>query len=136
MWGSTKARFKNWQIDDHLVFIVDKSIAGYAIVDGKPFISDLIVWNKALYPHRIKLKFVHLLPRNRLPFKDKICDILTTEWGYAYGWGLTLQQVIEGTKAEIIINTIRSYQNELQTYNDNLANYLEKARLERQKSID
>jgi hypothetical protein len=32
VWGSKKARFKDWKIGDHLAFIIDKSIAGLAQV--------------------------------------------------------------------------------------------------------
>ncbi len=68
LWGSKSARFKDWQGDDYLVFIVDKALAGYAVVSGKPFHSTDKVWDNGLFPYRIPIKFAHVLTKdNRVP---------------------------------------------------------------------
>lgn len=61
LWGSKSARFKDWQSGDYLAFIVDKALAGLAEVVGKPFQSKQKVWDKDIYPHRIPMKFLHVL---------------------------------------------------------------------------
>jgi len=109
VWGSKTARFKNWNVGDHLVFIVGKAIAGLAQVSGSPYISKQIVWDNGVFPHRIPLKFLYVfLPENRLPILGAIRETLTSIWGPSYGWGLLNQQAVEGNPAEIIIKNITS----------------------------
>ena len=40
VWGSRMAIFSNWEQGDYLGFIVDRVIAGLAVVEGEPYISD------------------------------------------------------------------------------------------------
>ena len=76
LWGSKSARFKDWQEGDYLSFIVNKELAGFAIVSGKSFQSTDAVWDNGLFPHRIPIKFVHLLNRDqRVPILGEVRDI-------------------------------------------------------------
>ena len=114
LWGSKSARFKNWQKGDYLVFIVNKSLSGYAQVSGDPFTSREIVWDDGLFPYRIPIKFKYILTKSdRIPVLGEIRDILVLEWGNTYGWGILNQKLISDAPAEKIINTISSYPNNL-----------------------
>lgn len=61
LWGSKLPRFKDWQLGDYLVFIVDKALAGLAEITGQPFRSEKKIWDSNIYPYRIPIKFVHFL---------------------------------------------------------------------------
>src|SRR4030042_2892101 len=121
LWGSKSARFKDWQQGDYLAFIVDKSLAGLAEVVGKPFQSDKKVWDKALYPHRIPIKFIHILSVDqRIPILGQVRDALTSAWGPSYGWGILNQQLLTENTAETIIKAIRSSPNNLSAVESNI----------------
>jgi hypothetical protein len=134
VWGSKKARFKEWKIGDYLAFIVDKAIAGLAQVSGRPFISDEIIWDNGLYPHRIPIKFLHvMLPENRPPILGEIRDAITGEWGLGYGWGIVNQWVLPENSTDTIINVVTSHPNDLSKFNLNIELYLEEANQIRKK---
>jgi hypothetical protein len=64
LWGSKNARFSDWKIGDYLAIIVEKQIAGVAVVSSEPFMSQDKVWGQwSLFPHRIHLKFKHLFEK-------------------------------------------------------------------------
>lgn len=66
LWGSKSARFRTWHVGDLLAVIVDKSLAALAEVSGRAFESKERVWDNGLFPHRIPLKFVHVLQPPRV----------------------------------------------------------------------
>jgi hypothetical protein len=37
VWGSKAARFKDWNVGDYLVFIVEEAIAGLAEISGNSY---------------------------------------------------------------------------------------------------
>lgn len=114
VWGSNSPRFKDWKEGDSLVFIIDKTIAGLAEVAGKPYVSRKPLWNNSLFPHRIPLKFTHAFQKtNRFKIQNKRIDALIGASGLRYHWRILNQQLIEGDSAEIILNAIRSGQNDL-----------------------
>ena len=101
VWGSKAARFKDWNVGDYLVFIVEKTIAGLAEISGEPYASKKVVWDNGLFPHRIPLKFTHaFLQPNRLPILGEVRDALTSTWGPRYGWGILNQQLLQDNPAE------------------------------------
>ncbi|TKJ26995.1 MAG: hypothetical protein CEE41_00655 [Hadesarchaea archaeon B3_Hades] len=128
LWGSRSARFRDWRQGDYLVFIVDKSLAALAEVAGKPFQSKQKVWDKDIYPHRIPIKFVHVLAvEQRIPVLGEVRDALTSAWGPRYGWGILNQQVLTDTAAETIVKALRSRPNSLSAIELNIEQLLAEA---------
>lgn len=113
LWGSKNARFSGWQVGDHLAIIVDKQVAGVAVVSGKPFVSQEKVWDNGLFPHRIPLKFKFLFEKESRPqILGSIRDILISEWTPKYGWGILNQRLVEGESAARILNEIETRRNQ------------------------
>jgi hypothetical protein len=134
IWGSKKARFKDWKIGDHLAFIIDKSIAGLAQVSGEPFVSQEIIWDNGLYPYRLPIKFLHVMrPQNRPLILGTIRDAITSEWGLGYGWGIVNQWVLPENSSQTIIKAITSCHNDLSDLQTNLELYLDEANQIRNK---
>lgn len=135
LWGSKVSRFKDWQEGDCLAFIVNKGLAGYAVVSGKPFHDTKVIWDNGLFPYRISIKFMHVLAREqRPPILGEVRDILTSEWGTKYGWGILAQQVLEGNKAETIVRAITSRQDNLKQIEADILALLAEAKQERELS--
>jgi hypothetical protein len=135
LWGSRSARFKDWKPGDFLAFIVDKGLAGLARVSGEPFDSRRRIWDNALFPYRIPIEFLHIVPRDRRPpILGKIRDVLTSEWGPKYGWGILNQQPLSEANAEAIVEAIREQPNVLPEAQASLENLLEEARLQRESA--
>lgn len=107
IWGRKKAGFKDWEKGDHLLFIVDNSVAGLAVVDGKPFKSEDIYWEDDLYPNRIPIKKVKSWELGeRISYIEWIKPILVEEWGTNFGWQILTQQAMIGENAEKILNLV------------------------------
>ena len=120
---------------DYLVFTVDKALSGYAQVSGKPFQSNEKVWDNGLFPYRIPLEFKHVLaPIDRIPILGDIRDILVSQWGNSYGWGILNQRVISFSAAEKIINAFISHPNALTDTKSNLEDLLLVAEQERKNN--
>jgi hypothetical protein len=137
VWGSKKARFKDWKLGDHLAFIIDKSIAALAQVSGEPFESQEIIWDNGLYPHRIPIKFLHVMrPQSRPLILGEIRDAITSEWGLGYGWGIVNQWVLPVHSSQTIINAITSSHNDLTDLQTNIELYLDEANQIRNKKIN
>ena len=133
LWGSQTARFKDWQIDDYLAIIVDKALAGLAQVSGKPFYSKELVWDNGLFPHRIPIRFTHILAKDqRIPILGEVRNALTSAWGPKYGWGILNQQVLTNDTANIIINAILSRPNSLTDFESNTEQLLQEAKQDRE----
>src|SRR5437899_2223321 len=82
LWGSKSARFKAWQKGDRLAIIVEESLAALAQVTGPTFESREKVWDNGLFPHRIPMKFIHVLRlQDRPPILGEVRDALTQQWG-------------------------------------------------------
>lgn len=132
VWGSKLDRFGDWQVGDFLAITVDKNFAALGEVMGKPYVSDQIVWDNGLFPHRIDLHFTNALQsENRLPILGEVRDALTSAWGPSYGWGIRNQQVLEGLSAETVIKAIRSRPNDLEKIQANIEQLLHQARTQR-----
>jgi hypothetical protein len=133
LWGSKSSRFKDWQEGDHLAFIVNKGLAAFATVAGKPFHSTEVVWDNGLFPYRIPLKFVYVLRRDqRVPILGEVRDTLTSAWGPKYGWGILTQRVLENTQAETLVKAITSRPNDLAKIEADLVTLLSDANQERE----
>lgn len=134
VWGSAAARFSTWQVGDHLAILVNKAVAGLAVVSGEPYTSKQKVWDNGLFPHRIDLNFTHVfLPENRMPVLGQIRDVLTSAWGPKYGLGILNQQLLQGDAAETIVNSIKSQQSKLPEIRARLDELLVEAKLAREK---
>src|SRR3989442_367904 len=133
VWGSNTARFRDWKVGDHLVIIVNKALAALAEVTGKPLVPKRRVWDNGLLPHRIPIRFTHvLLPENRPPILGEIRETLTSAWGPQYGWGILNQHLLLDDPAERIIKAIRSRRNDLEEIRSNLDRYLADAKIQRE----
>ena len=135
LWGSKASRFRDWQEGDYLAFIVNKGLAGFAIVAGKPFRSTEIVWDNGIFPYRIPIKFVHVLRKDqRVPILGEIRDTLTSAWGTKYGWGILTQRILEDNQAETLVKGITSHPNSLPQIEADLGTLLLDAKQERELS--
>lgn len=133
LWGSKSARFKKWNEGDYLAIIVDKEIAGLALVKGGPFQSQTEVWDNGLYPHRIRLDFKYLFENNNRPqILGPIRDTLVEAWTTKYGWGILNQEVLENSPAEKIMQEIKSRPNNHATILENLDTLLFDAKQKRE----
>jgi hypothetical protein len=135
VWGSKTSRFGHWELGDYLVVLVNKAVAGLAVVSGKSFFSKQRIWDNGLFPHRIRIEFTHaFLPDNRQLILGPIRDMLMSAWGPKYGFGILNQQLLQDDAAETIINIIRTQPNNLSQIEDKLGDYLSEAKLLRQTS--
>jgi hypothetical protein len=132
VWGSSTARFKNWQVGDYLLFVVDKAIAGVAEVSGEPFVSQEVLWEGGLYPYRVPLKFVHVMrPEIRPPIYGDVWEAFTSAWGTRYGWGMATQTPLPESAAEIVFEAIYMRPNEVAAICSKIEAHLEAARQRR-----
>ena len=131
--GSKTARFRDWKVGDSLVFLVNKAVAGVAEVSGEPYVSKQRVWDNGVFPHRILVKFVHvLLPRSRPPVLGDIRDALTSAWGTRYGIGILNQSILPDAGAQVVLEAIRSCRNDLGEVRANLDSLLDEAKNQRE----
>lgn len=132
VWGSTAARFGSWEQGDYLVILVNKAVAGLAVVSGEPYTSKQRVWDNGVFPNRIDIQFTHaFLPENRLPVLGKIRDVLTSTWGTRYGLGILNQQLLQDESADTIINIVKNRPNNLHDIQKRLDEFLAEAKRER-----
>lgn len=107
VWGSNNSGLTKWQVGDKLLFFVEKEVAGLAEISGQYFASDEIVWGNGVFPYRVPLKFLFVLPKEkRLPTRSVIKDKLMSVWGYNWGWGIQVKQPVPQKEAEEILNYI------------------------------
>jgi hypothetical protein len=134
LWGSKSARFKTWQKGDQLAIVVERGLAALAQVAGLAFESREKVWDNGLFPHRIPLKFTHVLRlQDRPPILGEVRDALTQQWGPRYGWAILNQQVLESPNADTVARAITSRPNGLTEFQQSLADRLEEARVKREQ---
>lgn len=135
LWGSRSARFKDWRVGDHLAFIVGKTLAGLAEVAGEPFVSRQAVWDNGVFPHRVPIRYLHVVaPDQRPPILGDVRNALTSAWGANYGWGIINQQLLMDETADKIINAIQSTPNALPAIEEDLESQIEQARVQRDLS--
>jgi len=135
LWGSKSARFKDWQVGDYLVFIVNKALAGLAEVAGDPFMSKEIVWDNGLFPYRIPIKFVNVMAREqRVPLLGEVRDAIISSFGTRYGLGILAQQLLVDRSAETVVTAIRARPNSLADYQSSMERLLVEARQERERA--
>ncbi len=114
LWGSRSARFRQWLVGDKLIVLSGKAVAALAEVTGEPFVAKDRVWDNGLFPHRIPIKFTHvLLPENRPPILGDIRNALTAAWGPHYGIGILNQNLLPENAAEVLIREIKNHGNDL-----------------------
>lgn len=132
LWGSKLSRFKDWKEGDYLAFMVNKGLAAFARVAGKPFHSTEVVWDNGVFPYRIPLKFVHVLQKDqRVPILGEVRDTLTSAWGPRYGWGILTQRVLKDEQAETLVKAITSRPNGLAQIEADFATLFSDAKQER-----
>lgn len=132
VWGSDTARFGPWKTGDYLAILVNKAVAGLAVVSSEPYTSKKQVWDNGLFPNRIDIKFAHAsLIDNRMPVLGPIRDVMTSAWGPKYGFGILSQKLLEGEAAETIVNIIKAQPNDLAQIKSQLDTLLAEAKLQR-----
>lgn len=78
-----------------------------AEVSGEYFVSDGVVWENGVFPYRIPLDFVYVLPAGkRVPTRSVIKDRLMKAWGYNWGWGIQAKYPVPPQQADEILNYI------------------------------
>jgi len=136
LWGSKSARFKDWQEGDYLAFIVNKNLAGFAKVSGKPFYATDTVWDNGVFPNRVPIEFVHIPKKaQRVPVLGEVRNALTSAWGPSYGWGIITQSILPDKQAEIVVSAISSIPNNLSGLKSELSALLAEAKQERDLSL-
>lgn len=136
LWGSKSARFKTWEVGDRLAIIVERNLAALCEVAGPPFDSHETVWDNGIFPHRIPVKFTHVLrPKDRPPILGEVRDTLTQQWGPRYGWAILNQQVLESPNSDIVAKAITSKPNALAEYQQTLSERLNEARARREQFV-
>ncbi len=129
VWGSSTARFRQWQVGDRLVLVVEKALAGVAEVAGEPFVSEQSIWDHGLFPYRIPLKFVYALSPDIRPAIDgEVWEAFTAAWGPRYGWGLASQSALPEDSAEALFDAIAMRPNELEALRADLDALIQQAR--------
>lgn len=135
VWGSKSARFGSWEQGDYLAILVNKAVAGLAVVSGEPYISKQRVWDNGVFPNRVDIQFSHaFLPENRLPVLGEIRDVLTSTWGTRYGLGILNQQILQDASADTIINIVKGHPNNLPEIQKRLSELLAEAKRQRDSS--
>jgi hypothetical protein len=136
LWGSKSRRFNDWYQGDKFAIIVDKSLAALAEVSGPAFESEDKVWDNGLFPHRIPLRFIHVLAsKDRLPILGEVRDALTQQWGPRYGWEVLNQRVLESPGSDVVVNAFASRPNALTEYQQSLPDRLDEARIRRGREV-
>lgn len=133
-WGSKSPRFSDWYQGDKFAIIVDKSLAALAEVSGSAFESQDEIWDNALFPYRIPIRFIHVLaPKDRPPILGEVRDALIHQWGTKYGFRILHQEVLESPGSEVVVNTFASRPNALNEYQQTLSDRLDEARVRREQ---
>jgi hypothetical protein len=118
---------------DYLAFQVDKTLAGVAQINGKPYVSNDVVWDNGLFPNRIAIKFLNVsLPENRLPILGEIREALISVWGTNYGWGILNQVVLAEIESKKIVDSIKVAKNDLNEVQRNIDTFLIEAKVQRE----
>lgn len=135
LWGSKTGRFREWRVGDYLAFKVGTAIAGLAEVCGAPFVDQEKVWDNGVFPHRIPIRFHHVLvPDQRVPILGDVRDSLMQAYGSVYGWGILNQALAPSETAEVIAMAVTSRPNGLSEFQANLLPLLDEAKILREAS--
>jgi hypothetical protein len=134
VWGSNNPRrFNRWAAGEHLVFIVEKHVAGLAQVIGQPFVASTPIWDNGVFPYRMHIRFLHLaLRENRSSVYPKVQEILWSANTH-YGWAVFTQHPVSDSAAERTIELVLSMPNELERVRGDLDRYFDQALDERRK---
>ena len=127
LWGGTFNRYGKFGINDLIIFKVGKQVAGAAVVTGKSFEDDTMIWDTGLYPFRLPVKFTHIIdPDSRDSISDKVNQGLLDTYGYIYGWVIQSQVPLDPALAEIIIRELASVKNKCEQVVSNIDKELSK----------
>jgi len=108
IWGRKRSGFKDWEIGDYLLFVVNDEALGLAKVSGKPFVSQDIYWEDELYPNRIPIKTIKNFNAGKgISYLERVKPILKDEWGNKYSWQILTQQYMAGKNAEKILGLLK-----------------------------
>lgn len=108
-WGAHTALFKKWHVGDYILFLTSEGLAAVARVAGAPFESDLMIWEGAVYPHRIPIAFETILsPEARMEAGKKVREILLNELGSGYGMRILRQSALPREAAEPLLRVINT----------------------------
>lgn len=86
------------------------------------------VWDNGLFPHRLPIKFTHILS---VPDRPSILGEVRDVLGPRYGWRILTQQLLESPNADKVARAIVLKPNALLAFQKSLAKRLEEARVKR-----
>jgi len=122
LYGSSRpSTFRPWKRRDELIVLVEKQVAGLAVVKGRPFSATDEIWDNGLFPERIPIRFVHATrPERRVPVAGEIQELLTGEWGRNYGWAIVAKMALPEDAADPLRAKVLNSPNDLPYILDNL----------------
>jgi hypothetical protein len=108
VWGKSRNRFRDWRFGDYLLILSDTGHCALAKVSGQPFVSEDLIFEKAFFPYRIPVRFVHLVkPDGTQVLTQQIRAALVPAWGKRTGFPILLQLLLPESVGRIVIDTIR-----------------------------
>jgi hypothetical protein len=107
VWGSAVARFRSWEVGDYIVFYTTDGVAALATVTGEAFDSNLMIWEGAIYPHRIPVSFLRSLSGSqRAETAAVMRQILRASLG-SYGMRILKQSLLPSDIGTAILTLIQ-----------------------------
>ena len=92
-------------------------------MSDQPFASEDLIFEKAFFPYRIPLLFVHLVkPDNAQLLGQKISSALVPTWGKHSGFPILLQLLLPEAAGRNVVDAIRSRPNSLIEIQSRLVN--------------
>jgi hypothetical protein len=114
LWGRSRNKFRDWRPGDYLAILTDAGYCALVQISDEPFVSEDLIFEKAFFPYRIPLLFVHLVkPENAHLLAQQIRAALVPTWGTRTGFPILLQLLLPGAAGRRVVDTIRSRPNSL-----------------------
>jgi len=109
VWGRARNQFSNWQIDEKIIFLTRKSLIIMGTVSGEPFCSNLMIWEKDLFPWRVPLSnLMECSSEEAILAEDGIRNLVMQAYGKSYGNVFHLQLPIAEDTAFRIVKILSS----------------------------
>lgn len=136
LWASNVPRMKRWQPGEMLVFVIEKAIAGIGVVCGRPFRDFEKVWDGAVYPCRIPVRFITVyLPENRRSF-EPVRNVFMKTVGKNYGTKVVNQTPLSPEVIRAIEEVLEGANNDLDEFMAELEDNLQREREARAEDVE
>lgn len=130
VWASNFNSFKKWLSGDKIVFSVEKRFAASATVLGNYHYDDEFLWDNGLFPHRIKISFDYIVPKDKRIEVSDMKELLINSWGKNYGWGIQNQTPLKPEDGFKLLEEVSSF-DELGNFTDHIDTLIDQAKKER-----